>query len=200
MKKGSTDSSETKRVHIQESSHRHKSRTRKIAGHRQKTDDRQLKHENHSSSKDNSRDSNSSAWSENIPTITISKTESAECILESVDKNENELPGCSGLDQHKPKIKYALKKQEAQVDIDSISFIGKELGIALQSSLSEAVDSVVKVEIEEPLKEKTREEMEESEKPVVEKHRSEDTIANESTKTESSNDYKEPTITSGDTI
>lgn len=198
MKKGSTDSGETKRVHIQESSHRHKSRTKKTAGHRQKIEDKQLKHEHHSSSKDNSRDSNSSAWSENIPTITISKTESAECILESVDKNENEQPGCSGLDQHKPKIKYALKKQEAQIDVDSISFIGKELGVALQSSLSETTDGAGNAEIEKPSKEIEVQEVEESEKPSVEKHKSDDMMANESIKTESSNDYKEPTITSGE--
>lgn len=67
-------------------------------------------------------DSSASVWSENIPTITISKTESAECILEKDDPK----PGGSDRD-FKPKIKYALRKQEAEVDIDSITYISSEI-------------------------------------------------------------------------
>lgn len=66
----------------------------------------------------------SAAPSEGIPVITISKTESSESILQDAKskhnvKNDNDAATSS----HKPKIKYMLKKQDANVDIDSISFI-----------------------------------------------------------------------------
>lgn len=64
------------------------------------------------------------APSDGIPVITISKTESSESILQDAKskhnlKNDNDAAASS----HKPKIKYMLKKQDANVDIDSISFI-----------------------------------------------------------------------------
>lgn len=77
------------------------------------------------SSGEKRKDSVSATPTDGIPVITISKTESNESILQdSKDqhfvKNSTESTVASS---HKPKVKYLLKKQNANVDIDSISFI-----------------------------------------------------------------------------
>lgn len=72
------------------------------------------------SSSEKRRDSASVAPTEGIPVITISKTESSESILQDT-KDQRSVDTASS--SHKPKIKYMLKKQDANVDIDSISFI-----------------------------------------------------------------------------
>lgn len=76
------------------------------------------------SSGEKRKDSISVQPSDVIPVITISKTESSESILQDGKeqhntKSDTEVTTVS----HKPKIKYLLKKQNANVDIDSISFI-----------------------------------------------------------------------------
>lgn len=64
-----------------------------------------------------------------IPVITISKTESSESILnEQEGKCSNsdvssENTTVKSVGSHKPKIKYLLRKQDAKIDIDSVSFI-----------------------------------------------------------------------------
>lgn len=72
------------------------------------------------SSGEKRRDSASVAPSDGIPVITISKTESNESILEDTKVVKSDTDAASS---HKPTIKYLLKKQDANVDIDSISFI-----------------------------------------------------------------------------
>nr|CAH7727033.1 unnamed protein product [Callosobruchus chinensis] len=62
----------------------------------------------------------SSIWSENIPVIKISKTDSTDNIL-SEENNKEEA------DKFKPVVKCALKKQHAEVDEDTICFFGIDL-------------------------------------------------------------------------
>ncbi|RZC36461.1 transmembrane channel-like protein 3 [Asbolus verrucosus] len=78
------------------------------------------------------QDSGSSVWSDNIPVITISKTESAEgldvvpemakirAVGEAPPKTESES-------RFKPKIKCALKKQSTEIDEDLICYFNKDL-------------------------------------------------------------------------
>lgn len=203
-KKSSTDSSETKRVHIQESHNRHRSKpdarvTRSREDRHKKT--HVHKPNGNSSSKDNSRDSNSSIWSENIPTITISKTESAECILEqdTPKKEDVSIPSCSGVkfsksDRERPKIKYALRKQDAQIDTDSISYLGKNVAIVAPAP----EDSVVSAPSEKskPSERPCLQEIEQSSIATSASAETTKSVPSDTTKTESSSDYKDSTITS----
>lgn len=78
---------------------------------------------------ENRQDSLASNWSDNIPVITISKTESEECILEktkiekidetdkiiTTDKSNDEIDGDLKLISSK---KYVLKKQTSEIESD----------------------------------------------------------------------------------
>lgn len=63
------------------------------------------------------KDSDASVWSDNIPVITISKTESAENILNN-DKVSK---------MFKPKIRCALKKQSTEVDEELIRYFNNDI-------------------------------------------------------------------------
>nr|XP_023025847.1 transmembrane channel-like protein 2 isoform X1 [Leptinotarsa decemlineata] len=79
---------------------------------------------------DNTRqDSESSVWSENIPVITISKTESAENILSSKisDSQKVEIDKVPHQQQFAPKIKCALKKQSTEIDEETIRYFNKNI-------------------------------------------------------------------------
>ncbi|CAH1367123.1 unnamed protein product, partial [Tenebrio molitor] len=88
------------------------------------------------------QDSGSSVWSDNIPVITISKTESAECldVVPEVAKAEpvSELP------KFKPKIKCVLKKQSAEIDEDVIRHFSKDLDLkpGLEEHLEKDVGAI----------------------------------------------------------
>ena len=76
--------------------------------------------------KDMRQDSTSSVWSDNIPVITISKTESAEC-LDVVPEKEPPKPEPDH--KFKPKIKCALRKQSTEIDEDVICYFSKDLDL-----------------------------------------------------------------------
>ncbi|CAH0546892.1 unnamed protein product [Brassicogethes aeneus] len=89
------------------------------------------------------QDSNSSIWSDNIPVIKISKTESSENILDEtittaksngskegpLKKNKAPIVGAKPENEtkFKPKIKCALTKQSTEIDEDVICHFGKDL-------------------------------------------------------------------------
>ncbi|KAK9881611.1 hypothetical protein WA026_016482 [Henosepilachna vigintioctopunctata] len=84
------------------------------------------------------QESVSSNRSDNIPVITISKTESSESILNASEGKLNENPIDTQLkdsitssacttDKFRPIIRYALKKQTTEVDEDSIRHFPKEV-------------------------------------------------------------------------
>lgn len=90
------------------------------------------------------QDSSSSNWSDNIPVITISKTESAEFldVVPEMTKTESEpickevieeeivkdaAPGAATEFKFKPKIKCALKKQNTEIDEEVIRYFSKDL-------------------------------------------------------------------------
>lgn len=85
-----------------------------------------------STSKDMRQDSGSSVWSENIPVITISKTESAENILTETDTNididgtRNNIKNIEE-SKFKPKIRSVLKKQSTEVDEDTVCYFNRDL-------------------------------------------------------------------------
>ncbi|KAI4471992.1 transmembrane channel-related [Holotrichia oblita] len=115
------------------------------------------------SSKDFREDSLTSNWSDNIPVITISKSDSIDHIEE-----EHDLQGSSdGLTQEKvdirSKSRYVLKKQEVTEDEDVVNELVKEKFVK-KDSLKNGTEGV---EIKD------------------------DVVAGSSNKTESSNDYKD---------
>ncbi|KAG5898186.1 hypothetical protein JTB14_013229 [Gonioctena quinquepunctata] len=81
-----------------------------------------------STSKCTRQDSVSSIWSDNIPVITISKTESAENILENSNKDKSDKDA-RRRPQHKftPRIKCVLKKQSTEVDEETIRYFSNDL-------------------------------------------------------------------------
>lgn len=71
------------------------------------------------------QDSDSSVWSDNIPVITISKTESTENILNE-DKSEG-VGAKSKESKFKPKIRCVLRKQSTEIDEDTIRYFNADL-------------------------------------------------------------------------
>lgn len=88
-------------------------------------------------------DSDSSLWSENIPMITISKTESAENIINE-DKHEDDKKRNIG-DRFQPKIRCVLRKQSTEIDEDTIRYFNNELERNI--SEREAVKKLVEADI-----------------------------------------------------
>ncbi|KAJ8915787.1 hypothetical protein NQ315_004599 [Exocentrus adspersus] len=80
-------------------------------------------------SKDMRQDSGSSVWSDNIPVITISKTESDENILRDGDKGSSHkaVKNTELKSKFEPKIKCVLKKQSTEFDEDTICHFNKHL-------------------------------------------------------------------------
>lgn len=202
LRKESTDSSEAKRVQIKENdSPKGDKEVKREELHRSKQ--KRRRHSPPKSSgttKEIRRDSSSSVWSENIPTITISKTESAECILETQEHAEKqaEVSVSSStkikLNPHKPKIKYALKKQDAQIDIDSITFGLRELEFTGPGKIEQETER--KPDKSKAINRNLQELQEGSSGTNV----SAETVksgTSDSTKTESSTDYKDAAVTSG---
>ncbi|XP_015833695.1 transmembrane channel-like protein isoform X1 [Tribolium castaneum] len=123
------------------------------------------------------QDSSSSNWSDNIPVITISKTESAEFLdvvpeAEKAPVTEKEIvketaPEAANEFRFKPKIKCALKKQSAEIDEEVIRYFSKDLelkpepdaGPPSESSEDTArdssLDTVLAVKSEESAEERT---------------------------------------------
>ncbi|XP_018564343.1 transmembrane channel-like protein 3 [Anoplophora glabripennis] len=92
-----------------------------------------------STSRDMRQDSGSSVWSENIPVITISKTESAENILMETNtstETENIRKNVKANEQSKflPKIKSVLKKQSTEIDEDTICHFNRDLESNLKNN------------------------------------------------------------------
>ncbi|KAL3276260.1 hypothetical protein HHI36_020975 [Cryptolaemus montrouzieri] len=75
----------------------------------------------------NRQESVSSNWSDNIPVITISKTESAECILDVPPDSEETKSDAQAKNKFAPKVKYALKKQSTEIDEDSIRHFHRDV-------------------------------------------------------------------------
>ncbi|KAJ8932823.1 hypothetical protein NQ314_014408 [Rhamnusium bicolor] len=135
---GSMDSSDMKHVQIQEAAVKHSTLHRCDTFELKKNQQnkkRCVEQVMPSTSRDMRQDSGSSVWSDNIPVITISKTESDENILrETKSKNEktNLEKSNDKLKEHesakfKPKIKCALKKQSTEFDEDTICHFNKDL-------------------------------------------------------------------------
>lgn len=71
------------------------------------------------------QDSDSSVWSDNLPVITISKTESKENIIDE-NKHQSSFTRSRETKFH-PKIKCVLRKQTTQIDDDVISYFEDDL-------------------------------------------------------------------------
>ncbi|VEN35189.1 unnamed protein product [Callosobruchus maculatus] len=114
----------------------------------------------------------SSIWSENIPVIKISKTDSTENIL----CDDKDLPKQKTDTKFKPMVKCALKKQHAEVDEDTICFFGIEL--EKKAIEEETIRDIVNESIEETGKDDNQEEVREevTDKSSSEKDSSCDTV------------------------
>lgn len=158
LKKRNSDLSDTKLTHIKSSKNSNiKQNNNDISKYSRNRLNRSSSRS--TSSGEPRRDSVSSVRSENIPIITISKTESDECILNKQEKSVHnikpsaqDVAGTStgnskSIPEYKPKIKYALKKQDAQIDIDSISYIHSKEPFNLQEIL---IKSATEDEVEAP--------------------------------------------------
>ncbi|CAH1999423.1 unnamed protein product [Acanthoscelides obtectus] len=100
----------------------------------------------------------SSIWSENIPVIKISKTDSTEKIINDESKKQKSEG------KFKPKVKCALKKQHAEVDEDTICFFGNDLERkaieeeTIKEIVSESIeedDSIDQVDVREEITDKS---------------------------------------------
>lgn len=67
------------------------------------------------------QDSDCSVWSDNIPVITISKTESSENIL------KDEYNKKSKNTKYEPRIRCILKKQSTEIDEDTIRYFNNDI-------------------------------------------------------------------------
>lgn len=115
LQRTSSDSTEGKRVQISEAT---PEMYRKREAFNQPKKESSQKYPNPSPTRSNSskearQDSINSNWSDNIPVITISKTESSECILEQKNGDPSKVNKASE-EAFKPRIKNVLKKQEAE--------------------------------------------------------------------------------------
>ncbi|XP_056629914.1 transmembrane channel-like protein [Diorhabda sublineata] len=96
------------------------------------------------------QDSDSSVWSDGIPMITISKTESNENILSVINepiKNNDEIVikedvPVPNANIFKPKIKCVLKKQTTEIDEDTIRYFNDDIekSISVNDKLRAIVD------------------------------------------------------------
>lgn len=86
------------------------------------------------------QDSDSSVWSDNIPVITISKTESAENILKEEISNRVKEK------KFQPKIRCVLRKQSTEIDEDTIRYFNNEI----EKNMSEcrAVKEITEEDVE----------------------------------------------------
>lgn len=208
LRKESTDSSEAKRVQIKEADPPKPAKEPKreeLRGSKQKRNRQanQSPPRTSGTPKEIRRDSSCSIWSENIPTITISKTESAECILETHDKAEKDAvtkpketaAAKEKLNPRKPKIKYALRKQDAQVDIDSITFGGRELEFTGPGKID--YEDITKTTEKTKVVHKSIRELQAELSEAATSCETIKSVASDSTKTESSTEYKDDTVASG---
>nr|CAI5867066.1 unnamed protein product [Callosobruchus analis] len=99
----------------------------------------------------------SSIWSENIPVIKISKTDSTENILS--DEKDKDLSKHKADTKFKPIVKCALKKQHAEVDEDTICFFGIDL--EKKAIEEDTIKDIVNENIEEIGDDDNREEVRE---------------------------------------
>lgn len=112
-----------------------------------------------STSKMNKQDSEtSSVWSDNIPVITISKTESYENII---DKNQEQPAPAEPKYQFKPKIKCVLKKQSTEIDEDTICYFGEDL------ERNKTESKIIEAIVESSFEDSTRDEIDESDDIVM---------------------------------
>ncbi|XP_044270134.1 transmembrane channel-like protein 2-A [Tribolium madens] len=157
------------------------------------------------------QDSSSSNWSDNIPVITISKTESAEFldVVPEMTKTKTEktperkevmeeeivketAPDAACEFRFKPKIKCALKKQSTEIDEEVIRYFSKDLELKPEKDAgppSESSEDTARDSSLDTVLAVKNEELEE-EKNEAPKAKPEVASPNEST-TESSAEYNE---------
>lgn len=123
----------------------------------------------------NRQDSDCSVWSDNIPVITISKTESSENILKD-DENKK----CK-IKKYEPRIRCILKKQSTEIDEDTIRYFNNEIErniseCGAMKKLSEELSDIN--EDNDPLNENSK-----TEELLTDKSSSDDTEKNGSVET-----------------